>query len=124
MSTALLEYPPKAPESLGRHTPEELLEMSEQRYELIDGRLVERNMGAEASEVAAKMIGLGGTHARKHKLGKFFATDCGYQIFPENPDKVRIPDGSFIARGRLPEEKAPKGHLRIAPDLAIEVVSP
>jgi Uma2 family endonuclease len=37
---------------------------------------------------------------------------------------VRYPDGSFIRRGRLPDDKPPKGHIRIAPDIALEVVSP
>jgi Uma2 family endonuclease len=37
---------------------------------------------------------------------------------------VRKPDVSFIRVGRLPGEKAPEGHTRIPPDLAVEVVSP
>lgn len=31
---------------------------------------------------------------------------------------------SFIRFGRLPAEQPPEGHIRIAPDLAVEVVSP
>ena len=33
-------------------------------------------------------------------------------------------DVSFIRRGRLPGERIPDGHMSIAPDLAVEVVSP
>ena len=47
-----------------------------------------------------------------------------YQCFPAAPEKVRRPDTSFIRLGRLPGEELPEGHLRIAPDLAVEVVSP
>jgi Uma2 family endonuclease len=59
-----------------------------------------------------------------HRLGKVFGSDCGYQIFPDEPRKVRFPDGSFVAKGRLEDGRVPKGHMRITPDLAIEVVSP
>jgi Uma2 family endonuclease len=31
---------------------------------------------------------------------------------------------TFVAAGRLEGDKAPKGHITIAPDLAVEVVSP
>jgi Uma2 family endonuclease len=37
---------------------------------------------------------------------------------------VRFPDGSFVRRGRLPHDVPPRGHVRIVPDLLIEVVSP
>jgi Uma2 family endonuclease len=125
MSPTLLETPREIEKGTAAHTPEELLEMPDgHRYELIDGKLVERNMGAEASEVAARVIGLIGTHARTQRLGKVFATDCGYQIFPDDPNKVRFPDGSFIATGRLPDNRTPRGHIPIPPDLAVEVVSP
>ena len=106
-------------------TPEELLEMPDgDRYELIDGELVERNRGAESSRIAQKINQRIGVFAESHHLGLVWGTDCGYQIFSDDPDKVRYPDGSFIASGRLPGDQPPKGHLRIAPDLALEVVSP
>jgi Uma2 family endonuclease len=50
--------------------------------------------------------------------------DCSYQCFPDRPRLVRKPDVSFICLGRLPEEREPEGHVRIPPDLAIEVLSP
>ena len=37
---------------------------------------------------------------------------------------MRYADGSFIARGRLPEERLPDGHVRIVPDMMLESVSP
>ena len=61
--------------------------------------------------------------AEPHGLGWAFPADCGYQCFPDAPDKVRKPDASFIQRGRLPGEQLHEGHVRIAPDLAVEVVS-
>lgn len=106
-------------------TPEELLEMPDgHRFELIDGELVERNMGAESSRIAQIINRRIDNYAEERNLGLVWGPDCGYQIFPDDPDKVRYPDGSFIASGRLPGDEPPRGHVRIAPDLALEVVSP
>jgi Uma2 family endonuclease len=106
-------------------TPEELLEMPDgHHYELIDGELVERNMGAESSRIAQLINQRTGAFADTHHLGLVWGPDCGYQIFSDDPDRVRYPDGSFIASGRLPGDEPPRGHVRIAPDLALEVVSP
>lgn len=94
------------------------------RYELVDGQLVERSMGAQASRIATILLSLLEQHATTRNLGWAFTSDCGYQIFPERPSRVRFPDGSFIRRGRLPDDKPPPGHVRINPDLLFEVVSP
>ena len=37
---------------------------------------------------------------------------------------MRKPDVSFIRLGRLPGEEIPEGWISIAPDLAVEVISP
>lgn len=125
MNTSAIDLltPPPLPERV--YTPEDLLTMPDGfRFELIDGKLVERNMGAEASQVAMKLMIRVGSHVESRKLGKIFGSDCGYQSFPNQPKQVRFADGSFVAKGRLPDERAPRGYMRIAPDLAIEVVSP
>jgi Uma2 family endonuclease len=116
METGILDMP---------HTPEELLTMPDgHRYDLVDGRLVERPMGAISSLIAATIIQMVRQHATAQNLGLVFATDCGYQIFADHPNQVRFPDASFIARGRLPDDRVPPGHVRIPPDLVVEVVSP
>jgi Uma2 family endonuclease len=116
MESSILELP---------HTPEELLTMPDgDRYELVDGRLVERDMGAQSSHIAAVLIRLLDMYVTTQKLGLVFATDCGYQIFADHPNQVRFPDASFIARGRLPDDRPPPGHVRVPPDLVVEVVSP
>ncbi len=94
------------------------------RFELVNGRLVERNMGAESSEVAGELLLVLGLHCKKHDLGRFWPADNGYQCFPHAPGLVRRPDVSFIKKGRLPGDVSPKGWIRIPPDLAVEVVSP
>ena len=106
-------------------TPDELLTMPDGvDYELVDGQLVERHMGAESSAIAAAIAMLLGMFIKNRKLGHLFTTDCGYQCFPDAPGKVRKPDVSFVQMGRLPNERPPKGFIRIAPDLVVEVLSP
>jgi Uma2 family endonuclease len=94
------------------------------RFELVDGQLVERNMSAQSSWVGGKLVHLLWSHCESRASGDVFQADCSYQCFPAEPDKVRRPDGSFIRRGRMSKEQFEHGHVRIAPDLAIEVVSP
>lgn len=111
--------------ALTQYTPADLLSMPDSNgFELVDGQLVERNMSAQSSWVGARLNRLLGNHCDASASGDVFQADCSYQCFPDAPEKVRRPDGSFIQRGRLPKEQFEHGHVRIAPDLAIEVVSP
>jgi Uma2 family endonuclease len=97
----------------------------EHRFEWIDGQLKEKPcMGAKANRVATILARLLDTFADAHNLGLVFTQECGYQIFPDEPRKVRKPDGSFIPRGRLPDDQPPDGHVKVPPDLVVEVVSP
>lgn len=115
-----------SPNANGRtYTPEELLEMPDLgRFELVDGRLVERNMGSESSQVGGRVFLRIGNYIEANSLGAVFPADCGYQIFPDRPKLVRFPDASFVRSGRLSNDVGPKGHMRIVPDLVLEVVSP
>lgn len=101
------------------YRPEDLLAMeSGHRYELIYGQLVERNMGGISSRIGLNVTRLLENHVTANALGLVFPADCGYQAFRNDPGRVRYPDGSFICHGRLPDNKAPVGHVRIAPDRA------
>ncbi len=114
-----------AAEETTLYTPEDLLAMPEgKNYELVDGRLVERNMGSESSWIGGKLFLRLSLHCDEHRLGYTWPADNGYQCFAHAPPMVRRPDVSFIRAGRLPGGKLPEGHVRIPPDLAIEVVSP
>ena len=107
------------------YTPEDLLALPDEKsYELVDGQLVERDMGAESSSVAGELYFRLKLHCRDRELGLAWPADNGYQCFPHDPDLVRRPDVSFVRRGRLPGDVAPKGWVKIPPDLAVEVVSP
>jgi Uma2 family endonuclease len=107
------------------YTPEDLLTMPEgNSYELVGGKLVERNMGLESSWVGGRLHSRLDRHCEEHEAGWALPADNGYQCFPHEPGLVRRPDVSFIRRGRLPGEALPQGWGKIPPDLAVEVVSP
>lgn len=107
-------------------TPEDLLTMPDgDRYELVDGQLVERNMSLWSSYVAGETYRLMSNFAREKPSGWVFPEGTSYQCFPDAPKKVRKPDVSFIRLSRLSLAQATEeGHVPIAPDLAVEVVSP
>ncbi len=106
-------------------TPDGLLNLPDSvRYELVDGQLVERNMGAESSEIAARILILLGIFLRQKPLGRLFGSDTSYQCFADDQNRVRRADVGFVRFDRLPNGLAPKGHICVAPDLAVEVISP
>ena len=107
------------------YTPEDLLTMPDAvSYELVDGELVERKMGWKSSWVGGRVFKLLSIHCDAHDLGWVAPADASYQCYPDAPKKVRKPDVSFIRLNRMPADEEPDGHCRIAPDLAVEVVSP
>lgn len=108
-----------------QYTPEDLLALADEgRYELLDGQLVERPIGAKSSYAAARLLRLLGLVTDAQALGLLFGLDCGYQSFADDPHRVCYADGSFIRRGRLPHDTPPEGHCRVPPDVAIEAMSP
>jgi Uma2 family endonuclease len=106
-------------------TPEDLLAMPDGKsYELIQGQLVERNIGIESSWVGTRLLARLERFCEQHDSGWTLQADSGYQCFPHDPEMVRKPDASFVRRGRFPGNLLPKGWATIPPDLAVEVVSP
>jgi Uma2 family endonuclease len=107
------------------YSPQGLLSMPDgDQYELVDGQLVERDIGAKSSSVGGQVFYLLRAHNQASSSGWLWPADCGYQCFRDAPDKVRKPDVSFVRFGRLPNEQLPEGFIRIPPDLAVEVISP
>lgn len=105
--------------------PEDLLRMPDgDHYELIDGVPKEKPMGAESDRISNRIGGRLDLFVTANKLGDVFGSQTGFKCFPGRPKLVRIPDASFVATGRFPGNKAPKGYVSLAPDLAVEVLSP
>jgi len=93
-------------------------------YELVDGKLVELSTGAASSYIGGWLYNFLMTFCGNPPTGWVFPPETSYQCFPTRPNLVRKPDVSFIRLGRLPNEELPGGHIRIPPDLGVEVVSP
>jgi Uma2 family endonuclease len=108
-------------------TPDDLLRMPDEGrgFELVDGQLRTLNMSNESSYVGGEILHLLKSFINPRGLGYVFMADNGFQCFPNDPDRVRRADVSFIAAARLtPEQYHSKGHCPVCPDLIVEVVSP
>ena len=89
--------------------------------EWVDGCLVEKAMGYEASVVAAAMVRILGTFVSIHRLGLVSGADGFFRLL----DSTRGPDVAFIALERLPNGVFPfQSFPHIAPNLVVEVLSP
>jgi len=114
------------------YTVEDLWEIShlpenvDKRLHLIEGEIYE--MPPTGGEHGGITLDLGSWvrgHVKANNLGYTTAAETGYILFknPNGKDTVVAPDVGFISKQRLPQG-LPKGYIPVAPDLAVEVVSP
>jgi len=106
-------------------TAEELqrLNLPNKRTELVRGVLVVREpAGYQHGDVAMRLAVAIFAHVEARGLGRVFAAETGFTL-ARNPDTVRAPDVAFISAARLPDPP-PRGFAELAPDLAVEVLSP
>ncbi len=90
--------------------------------ELIDQTLVEKAMGYEASVVALAIAELLRRFVVPRRLGLVSGADGMFQLLDST---IRAPDVAFVSRERLPEGRIPsEAFPALAPDLAVEVLSP
>ena len=107
-------------------TPDEFLlhPLPDGKAELVRGELrVTPPAGGPHGCVATNIVGLLLAHVKPRGLGRVFADGAGYQLL-ELPRTVRAPDASFVRSDRLPKQGIGPGFLKLAPDLAVEVLSP
>jgi len=109
-----------------RYTPEDLLTMPEgDRYELVDGQLVEQNVSTWSSYIAGVIYRLLSNYCQENRPGWVLPDNTSFQCFPQAPAMVRKPDVSFVRLERLSLAQATaEGHCPVVPDLAVEVLSP
>jgi Uma2 family endonuclease len=90
--------------------------------ELVRGEVVRMSpTGGVHGKVAGNFLFYLRQFVDRHQLGTVFAAETGL-ILSRNPDIVRAPDVAFVSKERLPQ--VPRGFIPLAPDLAVEVVSP
>jgi Uma2 family endonuclease len=93
----------------------------EKSYEIVDGQPEEKAMaGARHGRVVMRLGARLEMHVEQHQLGGVYSPDTTFQIGRNE----RLPDLAFVSAARMPEGGEPEGIWPIAPDLAIEVISP
>ena len=100
-------------------------------YELVNGIPVPKRRvegagqmsptGGRHGEIEIRFGALLGDFVRRSRLGKIYGGEVGF-ILRRNPAVLRAPDLAFVSNQRLPQ--TPEGFIPLAPDLAIEIVSP
>jgi Uma2 family endonuclease len=95
------------------------------RTDLVRGRVVrEPPAGFEHGYIGSAILALMHRFVSEHQLGVVVTAETGFVLEEERPT-VRGPDAAFVAAHRLPVETTRiKGFARLAPDLAVEVISP
>jgi Uma2 family endonuclease len=95
-----------------------------ERYELVAGELrVMSPSGWRHGKIVIRLSARLASCVEEHDLGMAFGAETGFCL-GSNPDTVRAPDISFIAKKNLPEREPIDGFWPGAPDLAVEVLSP
>ena len=127
VSTPLAE-PIRLPRSGGRPwTAADLLALvdDEHRYELVRGDLI---MMSPASPVqgryATRLAHALYDYVDAHDLGEVYTAEPGFALQSEPEETVRAPDVAFVREERIPPPAEESGFWPIAPDLAVEIISP
>jgi Uma2 family endonuclease len=112
-----------------RMTAEEFAEMPDSDlYELIDGELVEREMGVKSSEVGRRVNHFIDAVVIANDLGETMQSDgglkCFQDVFPNDPGRVLYPDGCFFSRARFPDGLPDVSFMTEPPDMVLKVASP
>jgi len=101
-----------------------VLPLSDVKAELVRGELrVTPPAGGQHGCVGTNLVGLLLSHLKGRGFGRVFGDGAGYELV-QLPRTVRCPDASFVRANRLPKEGIGPGLLKLAPDLAVEVLSP
>ena len=106
-------------------TPDEFLvcDLPEGKAELVRGEVrVTPPAGGRHGVVEARLLTRLTVHVDRNRLGAVLG-DAGFELVAL-PRTVRAPDVSFVRAERLPPDGIRHGFLKLAPDLAVEVLSP
>jgi Uma2 family endonuclease len=108
----------------GEATEEDVLwldDHADKLCELVEGILVEKAMGSYESLLAGEILALLRNYVKPRKLGAVLGADGMLRLWP---GQIRIPDVSFISAAKLADNALRKHRVaRLAPDLAVEVLS-
>ncbi len=95
-------------------------ENRDRNFEYIAGEIVEVVSNNDSSSKGANLIAYFGNYVLVNKLGRITGADGGYVINGED----YIPDAAFVSYKRQPIPPKTAAYNPVAPDLAIEILSP
>lgn len=96
-----------------------LPENADRMFELIGGEIVEVVSNGKSSRIGMKVGARITIFVDEHGLGYVTGADGGYRVSGER----YIPDAAFVSKQRQPQPSN-EAYNPIAPDLAVEVLSP
>lgn len=98
------------------------LPSSECLRELVRGRVLESKLRTPRhGQVCMEIGGRLWSHAALVKSGRVIAGNSAV-VTRREPDCMRGPDLAYYSRERLPLDQLPPGHLKVVPDLVIDVL--
>ena len=98
--------------------------MGEGKRELVLGEVLELTPpGWRHGLIQARIAHLVRDFVQESATGQFVTTECGFKLTID-PDTVRAPDIAMVSAARAAGFEEEAGYLQLAPDLAVEVVSP
>ena len=97
----------------------------EHSYELVEGELqmmspASPTKGRYAALIAAALVDF----VDDRDLGEVYVTEPGFALEPDPKGTVRAPNVAFVAKERIPPPDLARGFWALAPDLAVEIISP
>lgn len=97
----------------------------EYRYELVEGELqmmspASPTQGRYAALIVAALVDF----VEERDLGEVYVAEPGFALEPDPKGTVRAPDVAFVAKERIPPPEQARGFWPLAPDLAVEIISP
>ncbi len=89
--------------------------------ELYNGKVVFKMANYEHGKIQAKLASKLDSYLEQHAIGDV-VTETNFKLWPEQERQSRIPDVAFVRKERLPQDL--RHFPALAPDLAIEIISP
>jgi Uma2 family endonuclease len=89
--------------------------------ELYDGKVVFKIASPERTTMQSNISTALKSYLRHNRIGHV-TSKTGFQLWPNRPTELRLPDVAYITKERAPE--ASQRFLPIAPELAVEIISP
>ena len=94
------------------------------RYDLLRGEIIRLAPATgEHGAIAGELARLVGNVVKAERRGRVYTAETGF-ILSHDPDVLLCPDVSFVRSSRLGPLQDQRTFLDLAPDLAIEVLSP